>query len=97
MARDSVLGPTVFLQQEMTVMSPFTNMSKRLQLSMGIGSRPQRVRAHRRRFLPGVHAMEDRTLLSTLLVMNNQDSGSGSLRAEIAPLTAATPSRLQAA
>ena len=30
-----------------------------------------------------VDVMEDRTLLSTLLVMNNQDSGSGSLRAEI--------------
>ena len=38
----------------------------------------------RRRFLPRVDLMEDRTLLSTLTVTNNKDSGSGSLRATIA-------------
>ena len=38
----------------------------------------------RTRFLPRVDLMEDRTLLSTLTVTNNHDSGTGSLRAEIA-------------
>jgi hypothetical protein len=38
-------------------------------------------------FLPLVDLMEDRTLLSTLTVMNNNDSGSGSLRATIAAAT----------
>ena len=36
------------------------------------------------RFVPPLDPMEDRTLLSTLTVLNNADSGSGSLRAEIA-------------
>lgn len=50
-------------------------------------SRPARhpkAHAQRRRFLPGVDLMEDRTLLSILTVMNNHDSGSGSLRSMIA-------------
>jgi hypothetical protein len=38
-------------------------------------------RAGVRRFLPGVDLMEARTLLSTLTVQNNFDSGAGSLRA----------------
>jgi hypothetical protein len=46
--------------------------------------RPWGARARRRQFLPRVDLMEDRTLLSTLTVMNNKDSGSGSLRFEIA-------------
>jgi hypothetical protein len=37
-----------------------------------------------RRFAPDVWALEDRQLLSQLTVLNNADSGSGSLRAEIA-------------
>ena len=49
----------------------------------GMPSR-RRSRAFRRRFVPGIDLMEDRTLLSTLTVMNNNDSGSGSLRATIA-------------
>jgi hypothetical protein len=40
--------------------------------------------AFRNRFVPGIDLMEDRTLLSVLTVMNNNDSGSGSLRATIA-------------
>ena len=36
------------------------------------------------RFEPGLDPMEDRTLLSTLTVTNNHDSGTGSLRAAIA-------------
>src|SRR4051794_3432793 len=36
------------------------------------------------RFQPGLDPMEDRTLLSTLTVTNNHDSGTGSLRAAIA-------------
>ena len=35
------------------------------------------------RFVPRLDPMEDRTLLSTLTVLNNHDSGAGSLRAEI--------------
>jgi hypothetical protein len=73
-----------FLQQETSAMSPFTNMSKKLPLPMRIVTRPQLPRAPRRRFLPRLDLMEDRTLLSTLTVMNNHDSGSGSLRADIA-------------
>jgi hypothetical protein len=41
-------------------------------------------RAPGRRFLPGVDAMEDRTVLSPLLVTSPADSGTGSLRAIIA-------------
>ena len=40
--------------------------------------------AFKRRFLPRIDLMEDRTLLSTLTVANNADSGTGSLRAAIA-------------
>ena len=43
--------------------------------------------ALRRRFLPGIDLMEARTLLSTLTVSNNKDSGPGSLRATIAAAT----------
>lgn len=38
----------------------------------------------RRQFLPRVDLMEDRTLLSTVTVMNNNDGGPGSLRAAVA-------------
>src|SRR5262249_18377948 len=44
----------------------------------------RRRRAARVRFRPRLDPMEDRTLLSTLMVTNNHDSGPGSLRAEIA-------------
>ena len=47
------------------------------------GARPRRARAPRTRFLPRVDLMEDRTLLSTLTVINTNDSGAGSLRAAI--------------
>src|SRR5438105_4634814 len=40
--------------------------------------------SHRRSFLPRLEALEDRTVLSTLTVLNNHDSGAGSLRAAIA-------------
>jgi hypothetical protein len=65
-------------------MSSFTNMSKSLPFSVRLVARPQGRRTSNRRFLPWLDPMENRTLLSTLTVMNNQDSGSGSLRAEIA-------------
>jgi hypothetical protein len=42
---------------------------------------PQR---SRRRFQPRLERFEDRTLLSTLTVLNTKDSGAGSLRAAIA-------------
>jgi hypothetical protein len=42
------------------------------------------LRDRRRRFLPDVDRMEGRTLLSTFTVTNNNDSGTGSLRALIA-------------
>ncbi|MFI5459121.1 MAG: beta strand repeat-containing protein [Isosphaerales bacterium] len=45
--------------------------------------RPRDARPRRRQFLPRVDLMEDRTLLSTLTVMNHDNSGSGSLRAAI--------------
>jgi len=49
--------------------------------------RPVSARRRRMQFLPRVDLMEDRKLLSTLTVMNNHDSGSGSLRATIAAAT----------
>ena len=74
-------------------MSPFMTMSKRLSFSMPLAVRSHRLRAHKRRFLPWVDVMEDRTLLSTLVVMNDHDSGSGSLAPRSARLIAGTPSR----
>ncbi len=68
-------------------MSPFTNMSKKLPFSMRLMARPQRPPTAKRRFLPWLDQMENRTLLSTLTVMNNHDSGAGSLRADIAAAT----------
>src|SRR5262245_27763170 len=50
--------------------------------------RPQRIQrgraAERLRFVPRLEALEDRTLLSTLTVLNTADSGAGSLREAIA-------------
>ena len=67
-------------------MSVYVNRSKVLMPLSRIQQRvrPRRTRAPRTRFLPRVDLMEDRTLLSTLTVINNNDSGSGSLRATIA-------------
>ena len=47
----------------------------------------------RQRFSPRVVLMEDRTLLSTLVVTNLHDSGAGSLRAAVAAADA-EPARL---
>jgi hypothetical protein len=41
-----------------------------------------------RRYRPGLEMLEDRCLLSTLTVINNNDSGTGSLRAQIAAASA---------
>ncbi len=54
--------------------------------TLGPGSKPRRRRGRlvsHPRFRPFVDCMEDRLLLSTLTVMNNNDGGSGSLRAAI--------------
>ena len=42
-------------------------------------SQERRLRTRRMRRQPGLDALEGRVLLSTLTVMNNADSGSGSL------------------
>ncbi len=47
-------------------------------------SQERQLRTRRRRRQPALEALEGRALLSTLTVLNNADSGSGSLRAEIA-------------
>src|SRR5262245_19040163 len=44
----------------------------------------QKPAARRRPFLPRLEPLEDRSLPSTLTVVNNLDSGPGSLRAQIA-------------
>jgi hypothetical protein len=51
-----------------------------------VASRTREVRlaVARRRFIPKVAELESRQLLSKLVVVNNADSGAGSLRAEIA-------------
>ena len=74
-------------------MSQLTNSLMRVLVPMGIVARPRRPRAFQRRFLPWLDPMEDRTLLSTLLVTNTQDSGSGSLPPRSPPPSAATRSR----
>ena len=61
------------------------NASKMTPARSRFGTRKPRSARHRgRQFLPRVDLMEDRTLLSTLTVTNNNDSGTGSLRAAIA-------------
>ena len=57
--------------------------SSRLKLQ-GESTWTRRMHLQRRRRRPGLEALECRALLSTLTVMNTADSGSGSLRAEIA-------------
>jgi hypothetical protein len=47
--------------------------------------------ANRRRFRPGLEALEDRTLPAPFLVSNLNDSGVGSLRTAIAAANAAAP------
>jgi hypothetical protein len=49
----------------------------------GGGAYPRLGRARSVRFLPALERMEERTLLSTFIVTNNHDSGTGSLRAAI--------------
>jgi hypothetical protein len=65
-------------------MSQCARSSKTMPFSMRFLVRRQRPRVQRTRFLPGLDPMEERTLLSPLTVLNNHDSGSGSLRAAIA-------------
>ena len=62
--------------------SKVTTVKGRLRQHSAWGTRPRR-----RQFLPRVDLMEDRTLLSTVTVMNNNDTGTGSLRAAIAAAT----------
>jgi hypothetical protein len=65
-------------------------LSERLRLSSrtcGVASRSASKRkalARQRTFRPGLECLEDRWLPSTLTVLNNLDSGAGSLRADIA-------------
>src|SRR5262245_10087777 len=61
-------------------MIPQTGSSKEMQ-TMRFNTQS---RVHRRRFLPRLEALEDRTLTSTLMVVNTADSGPGSLRDAVA-------------
>src|SRR6516162_10061359 len=47
-------------------------------------ARTRRISRPRRSFVPQLLALEDRTVLSVLTVLNNADTGAGSLRAAIA-------------
>src|SRR5262245_61338863 len=49
-----------------------------------LSRKPQAERRSRRRFVPRLEALEDRTVPSTLTVLNADDSGAGSLRDTIA-------------
>jgi hypothetical protein len=71
-------------------MSPFVTWSKKiLSGSRSLTGSPRRARsAPRMRFRPRLDAMENRTLLSTLTVTNDQDSGPGSLRSAIGKVAA---------
>ena len=53
-------------------------------------SRTLRARARVRTFIPRLDALEDRQLLSTVVVKNSNDSGPGSLRSAI--IAVASPS-----
>src|SRR6516225_8670720 len=55
------------------------NRNSNARAKRATASRPKHTR-----FRPLLEALEDRWLPSTLTVLNNQDSGAGSLRAEIA-------------
>jgi hypothetical protein len=67
----------------------FTSRPRGLARAVGHGGRAARHRpdrgmvAPRRSFVPDLRPLEDRTLLSTFTVLNLNDSGPGSLRAEI--------------
>src|SRR4051794_31544600 len=63
----------------------FSSRSHNRQPSTARERRRARISSRRRAaFRPALAALEDRQLLSTLAVLNNHDSGPGSLRAEIA-------------
>jgi hypothetical protein len=61
----------------------FSHSLGKRQRSLPIGGR-HGSRRKRHAYRPRLQALEDRWLLSTLTVLNNHDSGPGSLRAEIA-------------
>jgi hypothetical protein len=62
-----------------------TSLLRRLQVrAERLRARLARRRQPRQSFAPRLEALEDRTALSTLTVLNNSDSGTGSLRAVIA-------------
>lgn len=63
-------------------MSLFTRLRTRTSNLPSLAPSPRRRAA--RRFRPRLEALEGRAMLSTLTVLNNADSGHGSLRAEIA-------------
>jgi hypothetical protein len=76
--------------QEEIIMTPFVAWSKQFRPGRrSLDRSPRRARsALRMRFRRRLDAMKDRTLLSTLTVTNDQDSGPGSLRAAIAKAAA---------
>ncbi|HBI44475.1 MAG TPA: hypothetical protein DDY78_16730, partial [Planctomycetales bacterium] len=73
------------LKQETRSMSLTRWLSERLGLSRirELAARPASPRK-RPTFRPTLEALEERWVLSTLTVLNNLDSGRGSLRADIA-------------
>src|SRR5262245_11714047 len=58
----------------------FPSLLLSLLLSRNPRSRRRPAAPHRRSFVPRLEALEDRTALSTLTVLNNLDKGAGSLR-----------------
>jgi hypothetical protein len=72
-----MIVPQIASKKEIRTMALFSSRTSR-------GERNKRSVGGRRSFVPRLEHLEDRTVLSTLTVLNNLDSGAGSLRDTIA-------------
>src|SRR5262249_25177569 len=81
----SIGRPACERRKIMSFLSWLASAISNWQSPMGSGLRKPKAGSRKPlRFWPQLEALEDRFMPSTLTVLNNMDSGSGSLRAEIA-------------